>query len=105
KSEQDEQNEPESPAAESAPVALQGLRQGMPYPVRGQVQGRFGAERPDGGLWRGIVLRASEGTRVKAIAAGQVVYANWLKGFGNILILDHGAKYLSVYAYNQSLLK
>lgn len=103
--EQDEQRQQEALAAESAPVQLQGLRQGMPYPVRGEVQGRFGAERPDGGLWRGIVLRAAEGTRVKAIAAGRVVYANWLKGFGNILILDHGAKYLSVYAYNQSLLK
>ncbi|MDX3894720.1 peptidoglycan DD-metalloendopeptidase family protein [Pusillimonas sp.] len=95
------QEEPAPPAA----GALQGLRHGVPYPVRGEVQGRFGAERPDGGLWRGIVLRASEGTPVKAIAAGRVVYADWLNGFGNILIVDHGAQYLSVYAYNQSLLK
>ncbi|TFL15537.1 peptidase [Pusillimonas caeni] len=94
----------EEPAPPSA-GALQGLRHGLPYPVRGEVQGRFGAERPDGGLWRGIVLRASEGTPVKAIAAGRVVYADWLNGFGNILIVDHGAQYLSVYAYNQSLLK
>jgi len=98
------QEEP-APAAPPATGALQGLRHGLPYPVRGEVQGRFGAERPDGGLWRGIVLRASEGTPVKAIAAGRVVYADWLNGFGNILILDHGAQYLSVYAYNQSLLK
>ncbi|NYT68510.1 murein hydrolase activator EnvC family protein [Pusillimonas noertemannii] len=95
----------EAPASAPEPAALRGLRQGLPYPVRGEVQGRFGAERPDGGLWRGIVLRASEGTPVKAIAAGRVVYADWLKGFGNILIIDHGAQYLSVYAYNQSLLK
>jgi len=95
----------EAPASAPEPAALHGLRQGLPYPVRGEVQGRFGAERPDGGLWRGIVLRASEGTPVKAIAAGRVVYADWLKGFGNILIIDHGAQYLSVYAYNQSLLK
>jgi len=98
-----QQQAQEAPAP--APAALHGLRQGLPYPVRGEVQGRFGAERPDGGLWRGIVLRASEGTPVKAIAAGRVVYADWLKGFGNILIIDHGAQYLSVYAYNQSLLK
>ncbi len=95
----------EAPASAPEPAALRGLRPGLPYPVRGEVQGRFGAERPDGGLWRGIVLRASEGTPVKAIAAGRVVYADWLKGFGNILIVDHGAQYLSVYAYNQSLLK
>lgn len=94
------------PAAEPAQIAsLRGLHRGLPFPVRGEIQGRFGAERPDGGLWRGIVLRTQEGTRVKAIAAGRVVYANWLNGFGNILILDHGAQYLSVYAYNQSLLK
>lgn len=98
----------ESPSAPVSPppaTALQGLRQGLPYPVRGQVQGRFGMERPEGGRWRGIVLRAQEGTRVNAIAAGRVVYADWLNGFGNILILDHGQQYLSVYAYNQSLLK
>src|SRR3546814_20712868 len=77
----------------------------MPYPVQCQVQSRFGAERPEGGLWRGIVLRSPEGAAVHAIAAGRVVYANWLSGFGNIMIVDHGAKYLSVYAYNQSLLK
>ncbi|SHH24263.1 murein hydrolase activator EnvC family protein [Pollutimonas bauzanensis] len=82
-----------------------GLKKGAPYPVRGDVLGRFGAERPEGGLWRGIVLRSPEGAKVHAIAPGRVVYANWLSGFGNIVIVDHGAKYLSVYAYNQSLLK
>ncbi|NYT75537.1 peptidoglycan DD-metalloendopeptidase family protein [Alcaligenaceae bacterium] len=84
---------------------FQGLPKNLPYPVQGQVQGRFGAERPEGGLWRGIVLRTAEGTSVHAIAAGRVVYANWLSGFGNIMIVDHGAGYLSVYGYNQSLLK
>ncbi len=83
-----------------------GLKKGAPFPVRGgDVLGRFGAERPEGGLWRGIVLRAPEGSKVHAIAPGRVVYANWLNGFGNIVIIDHGAKDLSVYAYNQSLLK
>lgn len=89
-----------APAAQS-----EGLQKGLPYPVRGEVQGRFGAERPDGGLWRGIVLRSDEGTAVHAVAAGRVVYANWLKGFGNLIIVDHGAKFLTVYAYNHSVLK
>jgi len=92
--------EPEPPGG-----AMQGLRKGMAYPVQGEVQGRFGMERPEGGIWRGIVLRADEGTPVRAIAPGRVVYANWLNGFGNLIIVDHGAKYLSVYGYNQSLLK
>jgi len=109
--------EPPAPVSEAAPPkgaeqvrlapagGFTGLKKGMPYPVRGDVLGRFGAERPEGGIWRGIVLRSPEGTRVHAIAPGRVVYASWLSGFGNIIIVDHGAKYLSVYAYNQSLLK
>lgn len=84
---------------------FQGLGKQLPSPVKGEIQGKFGAQRPEGGLWRGIVLRAPEGTKVHVVAPGRVVYANWLAGFGNILIVDHGAQYLSVYAYNQSLLK
>ncbi|MBD9475415.1 peptidoglycan DD-metalloendopeptidase family protein [Achromobacter sp. ACM01] len=82
-----------------------GLRHGLSMPVRGQVQGRFGVDRPDGGVWRGVVLRAAEGTPVKVVASGTVVYADWLRGFGNLIIVDHGQQYLTVYAYNQSLLK
>lgn len=74
-------------------------------PVRGEVQGRFGADRPEGGKWRGIVIRSAEGTVVNSVAAGRVVFANWLRGFGNLIIVDHGAAELTVYGYNQSLLK
>jgi septal ring factor EnvC (AmiA/AmiB activator) len=66
---------------------------------------RFGTDRPEGGVWRGILVRASTGAPVQAIGGGTVVYSNWLRGFGNLLIVDHGQEYLSVYAYNQSLLK
>lgn len=93
------------PATMVPPAALSGLGKNLPYPVRGQVQGRFGASRPDGGIWRGIVIRANEGTPVLAIAPGKVVFASWMNGFGNIMIVDHGEGYLSVYAYNQSLLR
>lgn len=96
---------PREAAPQLARATQQGLSKGLPYPVRGEVQGRFGMERPEGGVWRGIVLRAADGARVAAVAPGQVVYAGWLGGFGNLLIIDHGEKYLSVYAYNQSLLK
>jgi septal ring factor EnvC (AmiA/AmiB activator) len=91
---------PPSPISNSS-----GLRQGLPSPVRGAVQGRFGMDRPDGGVWRGIVLRAPEGTPVQVVASGTVVYAHWLRGFGNLIIVDHGQEYLTVYAYNQSLVK
>lgn len=85
--------------------AMEGLTKGLPRPVNGDVQGRFGGQRPEGGVWRGIVLRAPEGTHVRAVAPGRIAYANWLSGFGNIIIVDHGQHYMSVYAYNQSLLK
>jgi septal ring factor EnvC (AmiA/AmiB activator) len=52
-----------------------------------------------------VFIRAAEGQPVRAIAAGQVVFADWMRGFGNLLIVDHGEKYLSVYANNESLLK
>lgn len=93
------------PSRSEPPARLSGLKKGLPFPVPGEIQGRFGVARPDGGNWRGIVLRANEGTPVRAIAPGRVVFADWLKGFGNLIIVDHGEKYLSVYAYNQSLLK
>jgi septal ring factor EnvC (AmiA/AmiB activator) len=94
------------PAARPQPGEGRGLRPGLAMPVKGAtVQGRFGLGRPDGGVWRGIVLRVPEGTPVHAVAPGTVVYANWLRGFGNLIIVDHGQQYMTVYAYNQALLK
>jgi len=84
---------------------LVNLQAKLPHPVQGQMHGRFGTERPEGGLWRGVVIRAAQGTPVRAVAPGRVVYAAWLTGFGNLMIVDHGAQYLTVYAYNQSLLR
>jgi len=97
----------QQPARRAAPPPStgNGLRHGLTAPVRGTVQGRFGVDRPDGGVWRGIVLRSAAGTPVKVVAPGTVVYANWLRGFGNLIIVDHGKQYMTVYAYNQSLLK
>jgi septal ring factor EnvC (AmiA/AmiB activator) len=82
-----------------------GLKPGLRWPVKGPVMARFGTDRPEGGVWRGVLLRATEGASVQVVAAGTVVYANWLRGFGNLIIIDHGQQYLTVYAYNQSLLK
>lgn len=90
---------------QASPAAGAGLKPGLRWPVRGTVMARFGTDRPEGGIWRGVLVRADEGSPVAAVGAGTVVYSNWLRGFGNLLIVDHGQEYLSVYAYNQSLLK
>lgn len=94
------------PAPAAEPVdGFTGLTRGLQPPVRGEVQGRFGTERPEGGPWRGIILRAPTGTAVQVVAAGRVVFANYMGGFGNLVIVDHGAGFLSVYGHNQSVLK
>jgi len=88
-----------------APVAGTGLKPGLRWPVRGNVMARFGTDRPEGGIWRGMLIAAPEGSPVQVVAGGTVVYATWLRGFGNIMIVEHGQQYLSIYAYAQSLLK
>lgn len=98
------EREPESqPAARR--VAFSSLRGKLALPVRGELTGRFGAPRGAGIEAKGVFIRAPEGRPVKAIAAGQVVFADWMRGFGNLMIVDHGEAYLSIYANNESLLK
>ena len=91
--------------AAATPESGEGLKKGLRWPLRGTVMARFGTNRPEGGIWRGVLIKASGGTPVHAVGGGTVVYSNWLRGFGNLLIVDQGEQYLSVYAYNQSLLK
>lgn len=99
-------NRRQAAEADNASLAPgKGLSKNVRWPLRGTVMARFGTDRPEGGVWRGILVRADTGAPVQAIGGGTVVYSNWLRGFGNLLIVDHGQEYLSVYAYNQSLLK
>ena len=96
----------EAQTAAAAPIPVgAGIKPGLRWPLTGQVMARFGTDRPEGGVWRGILIRAAEGAPVHAVAAGTVVYSSWLRGFGNLIIVDHGQEFLTVYAYNQSLLK
>ncbi|OGS90392.1 MAG: peptidase M23 [Gallionellales bacterium GWA2_60_18] len=82
------------------------LKGKLTLPVRGEVTNRFGTPRPDSTvLWKGLFLRTSSGQAVKAIAAGRVVFADWLRGFGNLLIVDHGKGYMSLYGNNETLYK
>lgn len=86
--------------------AFQTLRGKLKLPTRGELQGRFGRPREDGGVtWKGLFIRAEAGQTVKAVADGRVVFADWLRGFGNLLIVDHGGGYMSLYGNNESLLK
>lgn len=86
--------------------AFAALRGKLRLPVRGDVSARFGSPRADGGTtWKGLFIRAAEGTEVKAVAPGHVVFSDWLRGFGNLLIIDHGDGYLSIYGNNQSLFR
>jgi septal ring factor EnvC (AmiA/AmiB activator) len=66
----------------------------------------FGAPREETGVqWKGLFIRSTTGEMVHAIADGRVVYADWLRGFGNLLILDHGGGYMSLYANNEGLVR
>ncbi|HZQ72539.1 MAG TPA: peptidoglycan DD-metalloendopeptidase family protein [Burkholderiales bacterium] len=96
----------EVPESASLKAPFSSLRGKLRFPVRGELTGRFGAPRGAAGAEsKGVFIRAPEGQPVRAVAAGQVVYADWMRGFGNLLIVDHGEKYLSIYANNESLLK
>ncbi len=82
------------------------LRGRLPWPVTGHRLNRFGAARAGGDLtWEAIRIAAPAGTDVHAIAYGRVAYAGWLPYYGLVLIIDHGAGYLTVYGHNQSVYK
>ncbi|MDY7576384.1 murein hydrolase activator EnvC family protein [Actimicrobium sp. CCI2.3] len=82
-----------------------GLRGKLRLPVKGDIVTRFGAARGEGPDSKGLFIRAAEGTEIRVIAEGKVVFADWLRGFGNLLIVDHGNQYLTIYGNNQSVLK
>jgi len=85
---------------------FQQLKGKLHLPVRGELGNRFGSPRSDSGLnWKGLFIAARPGEEVHAIAAGRVVFADWLRGFGNLLIIDHGDSYMSLYGNNETLYK
>jgi septal ring factor EnvC (AmiA/AmiB activator) len=83
-----------------------GLKRGLRLPIKGELANRFGAQRSGGGpSWKGLFIRSPVGQEVRAVAPGRVVFADWLRGFGNLLIIDHGKSYLTIYGNNESVLK
>jgi septal ring factor EnvC (AmiA/AmiB activator) len=86
--------------------SFSGLKKGLRLPIKGELANRFGAQRSDGGpSWKGLFIRSPSGQEVRAVAPGRVVFADWLRGFGNLLIIDHGKSYLTIYGNNESVLK
>ena len=79
----------------------------LPWPVDGRLVARFGSPRAGDSRakWDGVLIGASAGSQVHAVHGGRVVFADWLRGAGLLVILDHGNGYLSLYGHNQSLLK
>jgi len=78
----------------------------LTWPVAGSLEHDFGQPRVGGGVkWNGVVLRASRGAEVRAVYHGRVIFADWLAGMGLLIIVDHGDGYLTLYGYNETLLK
>jgi septal ring factor EnvC (AmiA/AmiB activator) len=102
------------PPAKSADTALaadlpsgtfESLRGRLSAPIAGTIAARFGAKRADGPVWKGMFIKAPEGTDVRAIGPGRIVHAQWMRGWGNMIIVNHGGEYLSIYGFNETLLK
>lgn len=79
----------------------------LPWPVNGRLVARYGTPRGEDARtkWDGVLIGAAAGSQVRAVHGGRVVFADWLRGSGLLVILDHGNGYLTLYGHNQSLLK
>lgn len=80
-------------------------RGALPWPVTGELAAEFGDQRRSGGDWRGVLVRSDMGTPVEAVAHGRVVFADWLRGLGLLVIIEHGDGHMTLYGHNQSLYK
>lgn len=81
------------------------LRGQLPWPAAGRITYTFGAPKLGSLRWDGVMISAPEGREVRAVHHGRVAFADWLRGFGLLLIVDHGDGYMTLYGHNQSLFK
>jgi len=84
---------------------LDKLKGKMLIPVKGRVKHAYGQPRTAGLHWQGWLISASIGSEVRSIAHGRVAYSDWLRGYGLLMIIDHGDGFMSLYANNESLLR
>ena len=75
------------------------------WPAKGRLSARFGSSKAGNLRWEGVLISAREGEPVRAIHHGRVAFADWLRGFGLLMIIDHGEGYMTLYGHNESLLK
>ena len=89
-----------------ATTPIKQLKGKLPWPTQGKIVHSFGSRDANSDShWNGVLIRANEGSEVHAVHYGRVVFADWLRGFGLLLIIDHGNGYMSLYGHNQSLYK
>ena len=82
------------------------LKGHLNLPVRGELVSRFGSPRSGTSVtWTGLFIQSPSGNAVKAVASGRIVFADWLRGFGNLMIIDHGNSYMSLYGNNETIYK
>lgn len=96
----------DAPVSEISQKAFAELKGKLAWPVKGKVKKLFGRNKPQSELrWQGIVIEAPNGRQVKAVSHGRIAFSDWLRGLGNLVIIDHGNSYLSLYGHNESLYK
>ena len=81
------------------------LKGNLSWPIKGKLINNFGSKRSGSVLWNGWLIKANKGTSVKTVHEGRVVFSDYLRGFGLMLILDHGDGFMTLYGHNQELLK
>lgn len=89
-------------------VPMDGLakRKGkLPWPIKGKVLHNYGTRQTGQINWKGMVINASYGQQVKSVYSGTVVFAEYLRGYGLVVLLDHGKGDMTLYGFNQALLK
>lgn len=86
-------------------TGLSKLKRKLSWPVKGRLLHSFGSRKQGYLKWKGVLLGASIGKQVKTIHNGTVLFSDWLKGYGLLVVIDHGNGYMSLYAHNQTLLK
>lgn len=86
-------------------AGLSHLKGQLGWPVNGNLYNRFGRKRKGSLRWKGVLINSNSGTPVKTVSQGMVLFADWLKGFGWVIVVDHGEGYMSLYGHNQTLLK
>jgi len=81
------------------------LKGRLNWPAKGFLSKFFGSDKVGGVKWDGVFITAPEGREVRAVHHGKVAYADWLRGYGLLVIIDHGEGYMSLYGHNQTLFK